>query len=108
MMENSFVKVNGHYQVALPWRSYPPHLHDNRELAAKRCELLKRRLLKDGDLVIRYKAAMNDYIEKGHAERVPDEESRVLDKPVWHLPHHPVTHPLKPERVRVVYDCAAK
>ena len=72
-----FVKVSGHYQVALPWRSYPPHLHDNRELAAKRCELLKRRLLKDGDLAIKYKAAMNDYTEKGHAERVPDEESRV-------------------------------
>ena len=108
IMENSFVKVNGHYQVALLWRSYPPHLHDNRELAAKRCELLKRRLLKDGDLAIKYKAAMNDYMEKGHAERVPDEESRVLDKPVWYLPHHPVTHPLKPEKVRVVYDCAAK
>ena len=102
------MKVNGHYQVAFPWRSYPPHLHDNRELASKRCELLKRRLLKDGDLAIKYKAAINNYIEKGHTERVPDKESTVLDKPVWYLPHHPVTHPLKPEKVRVVYDCAAK
>ena len=25
MMENSFVKVNGYYQVALPWRSYIHH-----------------------------------------------------------------------------------
>ena len=108
MMENSFVKVNGHYQVALPWRSYPPNLHDNRELAVKRCESLKRRLLNDGDLAAKYKAAMTDYIEKGHAKRVPHEESKVLDKPVWYLPHHPVTHPLKPEKVRVVYDCAAK
>ena len=81
---------------------YPPHLHDNRELAVKRCELLKRRLLKDGDLATKHKAAMNDYIGKGHDERVPDEESKVLDKPVWCLPHHPVTHPLKPEKVRVV------
>ena len=52
MMENSFVKVNGHCQVALPWRSYPPHWHDNRELAMKKCELSKRRLLKDGYLAL--------------------------------------------------------
>ena len=76
MMENSFVKVNGHYQVALPWRSYPPHLHDNRELAVKRCELLKRRLLKDGDLATKYKAAMSDYIGKGHAHHNAPLETR--------------------------------
>ncbi len=40
MMKNSFVKVNGHYQVALPWRSYPPRLYNNKGLAVKRCELL--------------------------------------------------------------------
>ena len=108
MMENYFVKVNGHYQEALPWRSYPTHLHDNRELAAKRCELLKLRLSKDCDLATKYNAAMNDYVEKGHAERVPDEESKVLDQPVWYLPHHLVTHTLKPEKMRVVYDYAAK
>ena len=27
---------------------------------------------------------------------------------MWYLPHHPVTHPLKSAKVRVVYDCAAK
>ena len=103
-----FREGNGHYQVALPWRSYPRHLHGNRELAVKRCELLKRRLLKGSDLATKYKAVMTDYMEKRHAERVPDEERKVLDKPVWYLPHHPVTHSLKPEKVRVVYDCAAK
>lgn len=29
-------------------------------------------------------------------------------KTVWYLPHHPVTHPLKADRVRVVVDCAVK
>ena len=51
---------------------------------------------------------MNDYIEKGHAEMVPKEELNLRNRPVWFLPHHPVTHPLKPNKVRVVYDCAAK
>lgn len=51
---------------------------------------------------------MNNYIEKGHAENVPKEELEPKDRPVWYLPHHPVMHPLKPDKVRVVYDCAAK
>ena len=51
---------------------------------------------------------MTDYIEKGHAERIPEEALDVNDRPVWCLPHHPVTHPPKPDKVTVVYDCAAK
>ena len=51
---------------------------------------------------------MNEYIEKGHAERVPEEEFNTKDKPVWYLPHQPLTHPLKGDKVRVVYDCAAR
>ena len=46
-------------------------------------------------------------MEKGYAEKVPREQLEVNDRPIWYLPHHPVTHPLKPDKVRVVYDCAA-
>ena len=35
-------------------------------------------------------------------------ELNIRDKPVWYLPYHPVTHPSKPGKVRVVHDCAAK
>ena len=27
---------------------------------------------------------------------------------MWYLPHHPVLHPLKPDKTRVVFDCSAK
>ena len=27
---------------------------------------------------------------------------------VWYLPHHPVIHPYKPSKVRVVFDSVAK
>ena len=27
---------------------------------------------------------------------------------VWYLPHHHVLHPAKPDKTRVVFDCAAK
>ena len=108
LMERSLKKVNGHFQVSLPWKSYPPSLPNNREMAERRCQLLKRRLLKDEDLLLKYKTTMGDYIENGHAEKVPVEELNPKINLVWYLPHHPVVHPLKPEKVRVVYDCAAK
>ena len=30
------------------------------------------------------------------------------DGRVWYLPHHPIFHPDKPDKTRVVFDCAAK
>ncbi|XP_022780505.1 uncharacterized protein LOC111321804 [Stylophora pistillata] len=77
-------------------------------MAERRALLLKRRLMKDEDLLEKYRTTMNDYIKKGHAEMVPEEELNTRNRPVWFLPHHPVTHPLKPDKVRMVYDCAAK
>ena len=108
VMERTLKMVDGHYQIALPWRYDPPYLPNNRVVAERRGLLLKKRLLRDEALREKYKATMTDYIEKGHAERIPEEELEVNDRPVWYLPHHPVIHPLKPDKVRVVYDCAAK
>lgn len=107
-MEQSLKMVDGHYQVALPWRNDPPYLPNNRSMVERRAELLKKRLLKDQDLFSKYNATMNKYVEEGHAERVPTNELHPEDRPVWYLPHHPVMHPLKPEKVRVVFDCAAQ
>ena len=100
--------MNGHFQVGLPWRTNPPYLPNNRLMVERRAALLKKRLLKDKDLFSKYNATMNEYIQEGHGERVPTDELQPGDRPVWYLPHHPVTHPLKPEKVRVVFDCAAQ
>ena len=32
----------------------------------------------------------------------------MTDQYGTYLPHYPVTHPIKPDKVRIVYDCAAK
>ena len=107
-MERSLKIVDGHYQVALPWRTDPPYLPSNRSMVERRAALLRKRLLRDQDLFSKYNTTMNEYIEQGHAVRVPTDELRPVDRPLWYLPHHPVMHPLKPEKVRVVFDCAAQ
>ncbi len=107
IMDRSLKFKDGHFQVALPWRKEPVDIPNNKPMAEKRLDSLKRRLQKDVELFDKYKAAMQDYFDKRHAERIPKDELKLNNGKVWYLPHHPVTHRLKPEKVRVVFDCAA-
>ena len=106
IMENTVRKVDGHYQIALPWRYQSPCLPNNRSMAERRLRLLQNRLKKDESLRMKYRDVIDDYIERGHARKVQvnlDEDSK--DKPVWYLPHHPV---VRPDKLRVVFDCSAR
>lgn len=51
---------------------------------------------------------MKNLLEKGYAQKVLDNHHSSVDRPRWYLPHHPVVNPRKPDKVRVVFDCAAK
>ena len=39
---------------------------------------------------------------------MPDEELNPTGKPLWYLPHYAVFHLYKPDKLRVVFDYAAK
>ena len=108
LMDKSVRKVDGHYQLALPWKQRPPILPNNRNLADHRMRQLRRRLLSDDGLFGKYRATINDYLSKGYARKIPDSELAASEGSVWYLPHHPVVHKQKPDKVRVVFDCAAK
>ena len=51
---------------------------------------------------------MEDMLQKGHAEKVPTEKLNRSDGRIWYIPHHGVYHPQKPDKIRVVLDCAAE
>lgn len=106
--DNSVCMVDGHYQIAIPWKSESPGLPNNKPLAEHRLRLLSKRLLKDDTLLKKYGEFMDSLVEKNYARKVPQVCLSRDDGKVWYLPHHSVTHPQKPEKVRVVLDCAAK
>ena len=60
-MEQSVKLQDGHYQVALPWRAFPPFLPYNRSLAERRLRMLTRRFLQDNELFKNYKGTMEKY-----------------------------------------------
>ena len=80
-MEESLQRVGSHFQVAQPWRPGSPYLANNKPRAEQRLQLLKKRLLKDEDLLVKYRTTMQEYIVKGHAQKVPKEELNLKERP---------------------------
>ena len=107
-MNETVRKTDGHYRVGLPWRNRSPSIANNRGLAESRLCLLKRRFLKDEEIYRTYKATMKEYFSKGYAVKIQPCELSVEGKVGWYLPHHLVVHARKTDKVRVVFDYAAK
>lgn len=99
------VQVMGHYQYPIPFRDDEPALPDNLPMAARRLDGLCARLRRNKSLRSRYVEEMESLIAKGYAERVPGQKGPIGR--TWYLPHHPVLSPNKPEKTRIVFDCAA-
>ena len=94
--------------MAIPFKQRPPPLPNNRELAEQRLQMLQRRLERDVTLKSKYQSGINELLSKGYAEKVQRSDSESQKSVVWYLPHHPVVHKRKLEKVRIVFDCAAK
>ena len=107
IMEETLQLKNGHYEIALPWKTYPPNLVNNRSVAERRLSLLKKRLKRESLVHEKYRDFMDDLLKKDYARKVNCQDIGPLGTH-WYLPHHPVFHPKKPDKVRVVFDCSAK
>ncbi len=104
----SICMKNGHYEMDIPFDKQPPELPNNRYMAEKRLEHLKHRFKKKPELHQKYADGMQDLIQKQFAEKVPDDEIDVSPGKTWYLPHHNVVNPNKPDKLRIVFDCAAE
>ena len=60
--------------MKIPFAEEPPGLPDNRLMADQRLRSLGRRLGKNPALHDVYKAEIQNLIDQGYAERVPDED----------------------------------
>ncbi|XP_063968310.1 uncharacterized protein LOC129267694 [Lytechinus pictus] len=103
MKDNVRVLDDGHYETPLPFKENAPKLPNNRYMADKRLQHLKRKFERDPNYHRSYTEKMEALLEKGYAELAP--ELKAEDSPVWYIPHHGV---IQPNKLRVVYDCSAQ
>ena len=108
LMQDSVTIHKGHYQLPLLWRHSQVSLPNNYAIAKYRLAALKHRFLSDPHLKAKYLDVINVYLEKGYARKLTSQELSVNVATKWYLPHHPVVNPNKPNKVRVVFDCAAR
>ena len=99
-------KDDRHFQFPIPFRHTDLHLPNNWCMASKRLASLKCRLRRDEALRRRYSDEMRVLLDEGYAE--PVEQREGPEGRIWYLPHHPVFNPNKPDKTRIVFDCAAQ
>ena len=100
------VAENGHYEMGLVWKENAEKLPENKFMAENRLKGLKKKLEANEKLKEMYTETLEGYIAEGHAKQVTAEQGSGDQN--WYIPHHGVFHPHKPDKVRVVFDCAAK
>ena len=100
-------KVNGHFELPIPWKGRSQTLPNNFVVAKKRIDSLFKKFDHDADYCAKYSTEIDKLLEKNYAERVPADELFTTDR-TWYLPHLGVTNDKKPDKLRVVFDCASK
>ena len=106
LREKTKLNDEGHYEMPLPFKDTEPVLPNNRHIAYKRVMALKKRFIQDPNHFELYKRFMQEILERGEAERVPENELKMPNS--WFIPHHGVYNANKPGKIRVVFDCSSK
>ena len=97
------------YVVGRLWSSEAFSLPNNYYYALAQLRTLEKRLERDLALKERYASTIKEDIQKEFVIEVPSTEIFETTSPrQWYLPHHPVQHPLKPDKLRRVLNGAAK
>lgn len=96
--------------MEFPWRRDAPELPDNKRIAQKRFESLKRKLNSDVTLFKRYNEVIEGYVQQGICKDVPEsnESAENKSKVTYYLPHHAVIREDKvTTKLRVVFDASS-
>lgn len=107
-LENTCEFNNGHYEVGLLWKTDFPVLPNSLGTAIKRLQCLQRKSKGDPRLLEIMQQQIESLVEKGYAERLPLEALKQQGDKIWYLPTFIVKNPQKPNKIRLVWDAAAK
>ena len=105
IVEESMCFKEGHYEMPIPWKDSNEVIPNNQFVAEQRLTHLKKKLSRNSSLKDSYSLFMDDLVVEGYAKKVSEDDKKQI---VWYLPQHHVVNQKKPDKVRIVFDCAAK
>lgn len=97
-----------HFETGLLWNSDVINLPKSRLTAERRLHCIEKKMDRNGDFSKAYCKKIDEYVEKGYAVKLSIEESKIETPRTWYLPHFGVVNPNKPDKLRLVFDAAAK
>ena len=104
-LENSICHNGEGHQIALPWKTVTK-LQNNYFSAVSQLKSLQKRLQNNPVLNQKYNQTLRTDLDKNFVK--PVELQAPPPESIWFLPHHPVTNPNKPGKVRRVANAASK
>ena len=105
ILNSGIQKIEGKYEVPLPFRHESITLPNNKLQATYRLQTMKKKMQQNDKFRKDYVSFMESLIAKGHAKKCSNET--VTDGKLWYLPHHGVYQSCKP-KIRIVFDCSAR
>ena len=107
-LENTVEYKKNRYTVGNLWKENQPSLPFNKPLALSRFSSLEKKFERNSEFANKYKEAINEYVDKGHAVKLTQENSKNVTPINNYVPHHGVVNNNKPGKVTVVFDAAAE
>ncbi|XP_065077675.1 uncharacterized protein LOC135700932 [Ochlerotatus camptorhynchus] len=102
-------RVGKRFETGLLWKWDNVQFPDSYGMALRRLRSLEKRLTKEPQLYECVRQQMREYQEKGYAHRATEEElANTSTGKSWYLPLGVVLNPKKPNKVRIIWDAAAK
>ncbi|XP_062698986.1 uncharacterized protein LOC134284260 [Aedes albopictus] len=109
ILEETTKRTSQGFETGLLWRTDSVDLPNSYPMAMRRLECFERRMNKDPDLQVSVQRQIKEYLENGYIhEATPHELESADPKKVWYLPLGVVKNPKKPNKIRLVWDAAAK
>ncbi|XP_053686569.1 uncharacterized protein LOC128736113 [Sabethes cyaneus] len=109
ILESTTIRKGARMETGLLWRSENVNFPDSFPMAVSRLRGLEKRLAKDPELRRRVNEQIESFEQKQYVRKVSaDELTNINSQRVWYLPLGVVTNPKKPNKIRMVWDAAAK
>ncbi|GBL94651.1 hypothetical protein AVEN_83970-1 [Araneus ventricosus] len=105
--ESEIEYQNSRYRVRLPWKSDKKYiLSDNKKVAERRFERLRRRFVRNPELYKSYQAVLHDYLQQKIIELVPN--TCDAERITFYLPHRDVVrNDRSSSKFRALFDASS-